>query len=68
MGNAMDLASWQDRFDGLARWHGVPGASLAVLADEQVQALATGVLHMGTGVEAALTTWMGNARPPSTSS
>ncbi|SNT64937.1 CubicO group peptidase, beta-lactamase class C family [Streptosporangium subroseum] len=52
MGDAMDLASWQDRFDGLARRHGVPGASLAVLADERVQALATGVLHVGTGVEA----------------
>ncbi|MFF5207833.1 serine hydrolase [Streptosporangium sp. NPDC000396] len=52
MGTAMDLASWQDRFDDLTRRHGVPGASLAVLADGQVQALATGVLHTGTGVEA----------------
>jgi CubicO group peptidase (beta-lactamase class C family) len=30
----------------------VPGASLAVLADGEVTALATGVLHTGTGVEA----------------
>lgn len=47
----MDLAGWQERFDGLARRHGIPGASLAVLAGGQVQALATGVLHKGTGVE-----------------
>jgi hypothetical protein len=43
----MDLAGWQERFDELARRHAVTGASLAVLADGQVQALATGVLHTG---------------------
>lgn len=48
---AMDLAGWQGRFDELARRHHVPGASLAVLADGEVTALATGVLHQGTGVE-----------------
>jgi CubicO group peptidase (beta-lactamase class C family) len=52
MVRGMDLAGWQERFEELARGHGVPGASLAVLADGQVQALATGVLHTGTGVAA----------------
>jgi CubicO group peptidase (beta-lactamase class C family) len=45
-----DLAGWQGRFDELARRHDVPGASLAVLAGGEVTALATGVLHLGTGV------------------
>src|SRR6266545_1040307 len=52
MAQAMDLAGWQPRLDELARRHAVPGASLAVLADGEVGALATGVLHKGTGVEA----------------
>ena len=47
----MDLAGWQPRFEELTRRHRVPGASLAVLADGEVTALATGVLHKGTGVE-----------------
>jgi CubicO group peptidase (beta-lactamase class C family) len=32
--------------------HGVPGASLAVLHDGEVDTAAAGVLHLGTGVEA----------------
>jgi CubicO group peptidase (beta-lactamase class C family) len=52
MARAMDLAGWQPRLEELARRHAVPGASLAVLADGEVTALATGVLHKGTGVEA----------------
>ena len=48
----MNLAGWQPRLEDLARRHQVPGASLAVLADGEVTALATGVLHTGTGVEA----------------
>ena len=51
MARAMDLAGWQPRFEELARRHRVPGASLAVLADGEVSALAIGVLHKGTGVE-----------------
>ncbi|MCZ2813734.1 serine hydrolase [Modestobacter sp. VKM Ac-2979] len=54
---AIDQQHWQQRLDELARRHGVPGATLAVLrlgadggADELVEA-ATGVLNMGTGVE-----------------
>src|SRR4029453_15299233 len=52
MAPEMDLVGWQSRLDELARRHAVPGASLAVLADAEVTALATGVLHAGTGVEA----------------
>src|SRR4029453_18351990 len=52
MAPEMDLVGWQSRLDELARRHAVPGASLAVLADSEVTALATGVLHTGTGVEA----------------
>src|SRR6266508_1680831 len=52
MAQAMDLAGWQPRLDERARRHAAPGASLAVLADGEVGALATGVLHEGTGVDA----------------
>ena len=41
---------WQDRLDGLATGHGVPGVSVAVLAGGEVSALATGVLNTATGV------------------
>jgi CubicO group peptidase (beta-lactamase class C family) len=47
-----DRASWQELLDSAARARRVPGASLAVLADGEVHAVATGVLHRGTGVEA----------------
>jgi hypothetical protein len=47
----MDLAGWRPRLEQLARRHQVPGASLAVLTGGEVTALATGVLHKGTGVE-----------------
>jgi CubicO group peptidase (beta-lactamase class C family) len=42
----------QKRFDELVRKHGIPGASLAVLAAGDVSALASGVLNLSTGVEA----------------
>jgi CubicO group peptidase (beta-lactamase class C family) len=42
----------QMRFDELVRKHGIPGASLAVLAAGDVSALASGVLNLSTGVEA----------------
>ncbi|MER6874338.1 serine hydrolase domain-containing protein, partial [Amycolatopsis sp. NPDC000673] len=44
-------AHWQARLDTLRAAHGVPGASLAVLAGGEVHELASGVLHRGTGVE-----------------
>ena len=48
----IDLGTWQARFDELAARHRVPGASVAVLAGGGVQALATGVLNVETGVAA----------------
>jgi CubicO group peptidase (beta-lactamase class C family) len=48
----VDVVGWRERFEELRRAHAVPGASLAVLADGRVQAVATGVLNTGTGVEA----------------
>jgi hypothetical protein len=47
----VDLGGWGERLDELVRGDRVPGASLAVLADGEVTALASGVLHKGTGVE-----------------
>jgi CubicO group peptidase (beta-lactamase class C family) len=44
-------ATWQRRLGELARAHGVPGASLAVLANGEVTTAATGVLNLETGVE-----------------
>ena len=42
----------QKRFDELLLKHQVPGATLAVLAGDDVSALASGVLNLATGVEA----------------
>ena len=42
----MDPAGWQPRFEELTRRHRVPGASLAVLADDEVTTLAA-YLHDG---------------------
>ncbi|KNB52496.1 penicillin-binding protein [Streptomyces caatingaensis] len=46
-----DTVRWQARLEALRAEHGVPGASLAVLAGGRVHELASGVLHSGTGVE-----------------
>jgi CubicO group peptidase (beta-lactamase class C family) len=46
------LSDLPARLDGWRREHRVPGASLAVLADDQVFATAAGVLNTSTGVEA----------------
>jgi CubicO group peptidase (beta-lactamase class C family) len=46
-----DTAHWQNRLDTLRKTHHVPGASVAVLVDGEIHELASGVLHMGTGVE-----------------
>ena len=48
----MDPTRWRLRLVELADRHRAPGASLAVLSGEEVTALATGVLHTGTGVPA----------------
>jgi len=42
----------QARFDELVREHQVPGATLAVLAGDDLRTLASGVLNLGTGVAA----------------
>ena len=54
----LDPGHWQDRLDTLAREHAVPGAAFGVLRlgrgdapDDRLE-LATGVLHLGTGVDA----------------
>ncbi|HEY3869404.1 MAG TPA: serine hydrolase domain-containing protein [Actinocrinis sp.] len=52
MPDVMELGTWQSRFDELAVRHAVPGASVAVLAGGEVQALATGVLNARTAVAA----------------
>jgi CubicO group peptidase (beta-lactamase class C family) len=53
----MDTAHWQSRLDLLATEYGVPGASFGVVrlapgGGEERLELATGVLHLGTGVAA----------------
>jgi CubicO group peptidase (beta-lactamase class C family) len=48
----VDVTFWQDRLDRYARRYDVPAASLAVLHDGKVTALATGVLNLRTGVAA----------------
>ncbi|MGA8115494.1 MAG: serine hydrolase domain-containing protein [Actinocatenispora sp.] len=45
-----DGARWQDLLDLLCRKYSVPGASLAVLVDGDVHAVASGVVNVDTGV------------------
>lgn len=52
MSLAIARPSLQQRLDELRTGNGVPGASLAVLADGEVGAVASGVLNVDTGVEA----------------
>src|SRR3954463_11887160 len=49
---SIDIRHWQQRLALLADKHGVPGASLAVLADGEVADTAYGVINRRTGVEA----------------
>lgn len=49
---AFDIDHWQARLQELAAEHQVPGASFAALIDGSVHVAATGVLNVGTGVEA----------------
>ncbi|MET9022602.1 serine hydrolase [Actinopolymorpha sp. NPDC004070] len=46
------FVEWQQRLDELVRRHGVPGASLAVLADGDVSTAASGTLNVEAGVTA----------------
>ena len=48
----VDARHWQERLGLLADKHGVPGATLAILADGEVTKAACGVLNIRTGVEA----------------
>ncbi|MET9290657.1 serine hydrolase domain-containing protein [Streptomyces sp. NPDC003077] len=52
-GRKLYVDHWQARLDRLRAKYHVPGATLAVLADGHIHELASGVLHRGTGVEAA---------------
>src|SRR3954468_23579176 len=49
---SIDIQHWRQRLALLADKHGVPGASLAVLADGEVADTAYGVLNRRTGAEA----------------
>jgi CubicO group peptidase (beta-lactamase class C family) len=42
----------QDRLDQLRERHGVPAASVAVLSGNEIDAAASGILNLATGVEA----------------
>ncbi|MGM1061701.1 serine hydrolase domain-containing protein [Saccharothrix sp. Mg75] len=48
----MDVEHWRERLAELCAEHRVPGASLAVLVDDEVHECATGVLNLRTGVRA----------------
>jgi len=50
-GMRADTAHWQERLAELAAKHDVPGASLAILADDELATAATGVVNLGTGVQ-----------------
>ncbi len=48
MNIASDVTKWQSLLDDLAKKHRVPGASLAVLADDEITTAVTGVTHLET--------------------
>lgn len=48
---AVDMERWQGRLDELAREKGLPGASLAILAEGEVHTAVTGVVNVETKVE-----------------
>ena len=52
MSLAIASTSLQQLLDDARAKHGVPGASLAVLSDDEVSTVASGVLNVDTGVEA----------------
>lgn len=54
MSLATASTSLQHRLDDAREAHGVPGASLAVVCDGRVDAAASGVLNLDTGVEATV--------------
>jgi CubicO group peptidase (beta-lactamase class C family) len=47
----IETAHWQERLDELAAKHDVPGASLAILAEDEIATAVTGVVNLGTGVQ-----------------
>jgi CubicO group peptidase (beta-lactamase class C family) len=47
----VDASHWSERLSLLADKHGVPGATLAILADGKITEAAHGVLNQRTGVE-----------------
>ena len=49
---SVTIDALQDRLADLRERHGVPGASLAVLHDDDVRTAASGILNLDTGVEA----------------
>lgn len=52
MATTTKTSTLQDRLDQLRERHGVPAASVAVLSGNQVDAAASGILNLATGVEA----------------
>jgi CubicO group peptidase (beta-lactamase class C family) len=52
MATTTNASTLQDRLDPLREQHGVPAASVAVLRGEDVDAAASGILNLDTGVEA----------------
>ncbi len=47
----VDAKHWQRRLSALAKKHGVPGAALAILKDDEIFQAHHGVLNTATGVE-----------------
>jgi CubicO group peptidase (beta-lactamase class C family) len=52
MATTTSISTLQNRLDGLRERHGVPAASVAVLRGDETDAAASGILNLGTGVEA----------------
>src|SRR5262249_45882350 len=54
MSVAIASTSRQQRLDEVREQHGVPGASLAVLRDDEISAAASGLLNLDTGVDSTI--------------
>ncbi|MFC5185956.1 serine hydrolase domain-containing protein [Actinomadura harenae] len=53
---AVDAAHWAGRLSALAAEHGVPGASLGILAGGEITEAATGLANVGARIEATTDT------------
>ena len=54
MSSVIDVEHWEQRLRVLAERHGVPGAQLGILRQDELVTVAAGILHAGSGAPATV--------------